>query len=457
MHACLLLGAATPLSCGGEPSDGGSLQVPERYAFDSRFDAEDSVAYSGQTLRQVLIQSMKQEFAVIQAEIETEGTVFADGEVAARLRFYYTFDSDTAGSLPHGLNADPAPAQSTFDEISSGKNLREKVAGQDPVGQSVDWNTDGIVGWPGNPGPDALIEQWIAEADALAVAFSSGEVTTSPDGVAIPVWYVDASGRDYQQLLEKFLRGAVSYSQGTDDYLDDDVDGKGLRSDNVVFEPGDNYTALEHAWDEGFGYWGATRDLLAYDAETLADAPAHDHDQDGAIDLVSEYNFGAARNAAKRDHGAHPDAPTDLSAQTMRAFLTGRALIAAADGPLSETEFEVLQAQRDLAVDGWERAIAATALHYINDVLRDLQADATDYATVAKHWSELKGFTLALQFNPRMALTSAQFETLHQYIGDQVRVEPAYLTDLVAARSILAQAYTIDPANVGDELGEGGW
>jgi len=439
-------------------SDGdGDPVVPSRYEFASRFEDSDSVSYAGQTFRQVLIKSMNREMSTIQDEIENDSAVFAAGEVRARLNLYYTFDSDSAGQLAHGVSTDPAPAQTSFDDISAGKDLRSKIAGQDPTGQHVDWNAVGVVGWGDALGPDALVAQWMDELDAMAVDFSAGTIPTDPDGAAIPLWYVDADGRDYQQLMEKFLLGAVNFSQAADDYLDDDIEGKGLRADNSTLEEGAPYTALEHAWDEGFGYWGGARDYLAYDDADISDSAAHDHDQDGSIDLLAEYNFGAAQNASKRDGGASSGAPTDFSKDTMTAFLSGRAIITAATGDLSDADLAALQIQRDAVMEGWEKALAATAVHYINDTLQDLNDDVVEFHTLSKHWSELKGFALALQFNPRMTLTDEQFAAIHAWIGEAPALDSAYQANLIEARSLLASAYNFDAANIGDDLGEAGW
>jgi len=82
----------------------------------------------------------------------------------------------------------------------------------------------------------------------------------------------------------------------------------------------------------------------------------------------------------------------------------------------------------------------------------------------AKHWSELKGFALALQFNPRSPVTDAQFDTLHTLLGDapvlpgaESAVITLYKTSLRNARALLATAYGFDAANVGNDDGENGW
>ena len=55
---------------------------------------------------------------------------------------------------------------------------------------------------------------------------------------------------------------------------------------------------------------------------------------------------------------------------------------------------------RNQAILAWENAIAATVVHYINDVLQDMSDFGTadySFSSHAKHWGELKGFSLALQ------------------------------------------------------------
>jgi hypothetical protein len=291
---------------------------------------------------------------------------------------------------------------------------------------------------------------------------------SGPGGVEISKYFVTPKGQDLQQLVQKFLLGAVTYSQGADDYLDD---ASLEESGNVEAEEGKPYTKLEHHWDEGFGYFGAARDYGDYTDDEIAAADGrddyqgyHDTNGDGAIDLTSEYNFGHSQNAAKRDRGSAESAKTDFTKGAWDAFLTGRAIIASAKGALSATQMADLKAQRDAAIANWELAIAASALHYVNEVLADMSKSEADYVFLdhAKHWSELKGFALSLQFNPRKKLSDAQFATLHEKLG----IAPAlpgdanfddYKAGLIDARQILADAYGVAAANIGDDNGAGGW
>lgn len=455
---------AVPVLACDSSAEPTALDIPETYAFESRFEADaSSVAYAGQTFRHVLIEAIALEMEAIGEEIDG-GAVFEPGVVSARLSFYYDFDPETAGELRHPLSTDPAPLQSLWSDIG-GADLVSKTAGNDREPQHRDWDVD-LLGWDGTTNPEGVVRELIEACDALAVAYASGQVPLDPSGAAIPKWYVSADGIDHQQLLQKFLLGAVTYSQGTDDYLDE-----GLTADNAAPEEDAAYTALEHQWDEGFGYWGGARNYLEYTDDEVAGAdgrPAfasgyQDHDADGAIDLWSEYNFGASVNAAKRDRGAAAaGVELDYSAQTMQAFLHGRAIIAAADGPLSASQRADLEAQRDLAVDGWERSLAATAVYYFNDTLKDMASDDYVFVDHAKHWSELKGFLLTLQFNPRAQVSRETLSTIHDLVG-RAPVSPldpdadAYAQDLVTARGLLADAYGFDATLVGDAAGEGGW
>lgn len=445
---------------------GGTDDPPPSYEFTSRFaPGQSSVAHSGQAARHVLIDALNRHIAGLTGQIDSGTLIPVAGQVAQALDFYFRFDSATSGGLPHGLQTTPPALQTSFDEVSTGKDLVGKLAGNDPEGQHMDWSL-GLVGWAdgGTLSPEALIDLWFARIDALAAARATGDIPVGPQGEPVAEVYVDAAGRDYRQLVQKFLLGAITFSQAADDYLDDDLPGKGLLADNLVAVEGKPYTALEHAWDEGFGYFGAAHAYGLRSDDENADTPAVDANADGAIDLTSEYNFGNCVNAAKRDRGSHAQAPTDFSAQAMGAFLAGRHLIAS-QAALDDAALAQLRGHRDLAITSWEKAVAATVVHYINDVIKDMRAFGTvDYAFEdhAKHWSELKGFALGLQFNRSSALDDAGFAHFHQLVGDAPVLPNApgagdYQTALLQARALIGQAYGFHPLNLGDENGEGGW
>lgn len=454
-------------SAGDDDDSTGPIPVPEAYEFPSRQGADvSSVSYGGQVFRHVLIADLKRRVDGMTTRLDG-GWFPAEGEVVGELDFYLEFDDGASSDIDHGVQTTPAPAQTTYGDISSGKDLLGKLAGNDPVGQHVDWST-GFVGW-GDAGtftPETLVRAWFDQLEDQAIDWSNGTYPLAPDGTPVSSVAVTADGLDLGQLLQKFLLGAVAFSQGADDYLDDDTEGKGLLADHTALEDGAPYTALEHAWDEGFGYFGAARTYADRDDAAIADTPWADADGDGAVDLLTEYTFGHAQNAAKRDNCGDCTAPTDFSGRAFDAFLAGRTLITNAPGPLTGAELETLRTLRDQALTGWEAAIAATAVHYINDTLADYANwdSEPSFEDLAKHWSELKGFALSFQFNPHSPLSDTDFATLHGYIGD-APVSPeadtatieAYLSDLRAARALLGTAYSFPSENLGDEDGAGGW
>jgi hypothetical protein len=450
-------GSDTGGPAGTDPSEG-------VYAFSSRTGEGSSVATSGQILRHLLINDLDAYLDGLTADIDS-GRFPAPGEIEADLDFYFSFD-DAYGEVAHRYTSDPAPLQATYGEVSSGKDLVGKLAGNDPEGQHADWST-ALVGWddPAVTTPESLVRLWFAQLDAAAVARSVGDVPLLPDGTPAPAVYVTAEGHDLKQLTQKFLLGAIAFSQAADDYLDDADAGRGMLSPNTL-EDGEPYTTLEHAWDEAFGYFGAARDYPAWSDDEIADVGARDSfSADGRVDLTTEVCWGASTNAAKRDRGSV--AATDFTAQAWDGFWGGRALIASVDGELSDAELDALRGHRDQAIGAWEAAIAATMVHYINEVLVDMgNLDTPDYAFAdhAKHWSELKGFAFTPQFNPASPLSDADLAELHALIGPgpvpptaSATDRDAAAADLLAARALLGAAYGFDSANLGGDDGTGGW
>jgi hypothetical protein len=259
--------------------------------------------------------------------------------------------------------------------------------------------------------------------------------------------------------------GAITFQQGADDYLDDDVSGKGLMADHSAPVDGKAYTALEHAWDEGFGYFGAAINYSAYTDAEIKAGDSLDIDGDALVDLKTEKNWGHSVNAAKRDVGAV--VATDFTSDAWAGFYDGRKLIDSIDGELSADEMTELQGHRNKAITAWENAVAATVIHYINDTLQDMNKFGTSdysFSTHAKHWGELKGFALGLQFNPRSPMSDADFATFHGLVGDAPVLSTAsqsdidaYIADLVSARTLMGTAYSFDTDNLGDGAGENGW
>lgn len=442
----------------------------DTYAFNSKFiTGESSVSYSGQTARLALIAEFNHYITnQLKGELDN-GTLSTRQDVLDKLNKYYrTSEVQWDGFAITFMDA----KQKFFTDISSYKSLNGKMAGNDAGGQEKDWNNGAFAGWgvKGSITPEGLMDVFFNQLADNAEEHLNGVVRQAVTGGDITEVYLNSDGTDLKQLIQKFLLMGIAYSQSTADYLGEDTEGKGLTTDNIAQNKGTkSYTNLEHQFDEGFGYFGATIDYLAYNDNEIAGKVSsdeegrsdwngkHDSNSDGEFDLLSEVIIGNAGNAAKRDRGTVNNTnPTDLSTQVMEAFIAGRNIINENVGTaLTDQQMTDLITQRDIAVDGWERAIAATVVHYINDLRSDLTTLGTtdfNYAKAAKHFSELKGFGLGLQFSPYSKLSDAQFEQIHTLFGDKpvldiVDVE-AYRADLLTARDIIATALSFDTENV---------
>lgn len=443
--------------------------VLDYYDFESKIVAgESAVSYSGQIARQLLINDLSK---LISNEL-SDATIFdtnglfvnRDAVINALNSYFDVADYDVASQRTLLTTTTPSAQTMLADISSSSKNLAGKIAGNDVTGQHKDWNNGEFEGWgaKGSTTPEGLVRTLFGMLADNAQTQLDGTVRQDPFGNDITSISLTSDGRDLKQLIQKFLLMSVTFSQGTDDYLDNDIDGKGLLSDHTDTDSGKFYTTLEHQFDEGFGYFGAARDYLDYSNEEVAAKGGrddfqgyHDTNGDGVIDFNSEYNFGQSINAAKRDLGA--TVATNFTNQAMMAFLQGRKLLNDTAGvALTEEQKTELYGYRDTAVLTWEKAISATIIHYINDVDGDLSTIGTDdfsYADVAKHWSEMKGFALGLQFNKTSPLSDADFTLLHTMLGDMPVLTgetevAAYQANLMTARDLLQAAYAFDADNV---------
>lgn len=438
-------------------------------------DGESTVSYGGQIYRHVLIEDMK---AAIGALQESQSD-----DVSNSLNFYINGADEAVKPMFQVGSETMAPldqnSEFTYGAIGSNKNLSGKIAGGDGTGGGETARLiDGtFFGWEeglsADPLPIDLVNHYIDTLEAAVTDGNTPQVATANGNVSLDVVYVDEYGRDFQQLMQKFLLMAVGFSQGTNDYLLSSF------ADELAKGEDDQYSTAEHHWDEGFGYFGAARDYNTnYTDVEIADGVAKDSDNDGMINVLSEVNFGQSTNCAKRDKGtASNNNPTNYTDEAFSAFLAGRKILhdATMAGELTAAQQTELDAAIQTASLTWEKCIAATVVHYINDVIADYDNIDGDndtyqsldtYKNLAKHWSEMKGFALGLQFSPASpfradAASLANLQMILQWIGDapvladgtqmgaayQDGIE-GYKQDLLDARDLLQAAYGFDAENV---------
>ena len=460
--------------------------LPTLYAYTDGAGA-DTVSYTGQTKRHILIADLTTTMIGL-----TEQAVPA-ADVVAQLDFFFRFDgtaSDTLVSsfdIGEQLLPNDGMGNLTYGSISSGKSLVEKIAGGDGIGggetsRLIDGEFFGWVdGMDADPLPVELVDLLFARLAAEATDGVTPMIPVVGGGmVPLDTVTVDANGIDYRQLIQKFLLTAVTLSQATNDYLQTDF------ANALALEGTNAYTAGEHDWDESFGYFGAARNLADYtDDEIRGDSGRaefangyNDADGDGFIDIRSEFNFGAITNCAKRDAGSAGNTnPTDFTKDAFDAYLLGREILknAAAAGELTAEAQTALDAQIEIAGLTFEKCYAATVVHYINDVVADMGnfdtatgefADLANFKDVTKHWAEMKGFALGMQFSPFSpfradAAATDDLRMVLSLMGDWPVLANGtqggapfaggvaqYEMDLLAARDLIEAAYGFDNENV---------
>jgi len=271
---------------------------------------------------------------------------------------------------------------------------------------------------------DRLFENIFADAAAAsidgnnAVTASNGQaglLTREDRGSTI---LVDANGREFTQLVEKGLMGAVFYHQIFNVYLTDDRTGDGV--ENVELVADQNYTPMEHHMDEAFGYWDPPVDFTS-------NWPSQLGDQDR---FWSHYS-----NSVDDDLGTN-----DL---IMNAYKEARAAIV-------NNDHTTKNQMRDLLYEYHELVAAAVAVHYINSTLAGLAENKIGEAfhTLSEAWA----FTNALKYSPNKQITLEQLEQIMETDfgqgGNFWNVTPAGLN---AAKATLVSVYPdLDP--VKDDL-----
>ena len=394
------------------------IDVPDAYSFQSRFDqSAGSVTYTGQVVRNLLINDLKLQ---LDALGKSGATAVDESDLIRRYDYEDSYDLRTT------TKAGTAPlVEDRYSAIATEKDLVGAVSNAALIGTGKN--------------ADAVVRDYLAK-----IAENSKDASKR----GTPAVYTDENGIDMSQMSNKILLGAVAYSQATGKYLSIVLD-----QDNTAAASGKPYTTMEHYWDEAFGYFGAARDFNQYSDDDLgADRLWRDSNGDGKIDFHGEYVFAFARNAGKRDVGA---TGVDFTGTIFQAFLKGRTAI------VNQASASVIAEQRDIIVKEWDRLIAATVIHYINDTIADMetvtqgQLSAKNNAKLNAHFAEAKGYLYALQFNPFKKITNSQLEELHAFLGNA----PTYALpgsaeadfargSLLGARNVLQAVYGFSDANV---------
>ncbi len=364
-----------------------TLEVPTTYSFSR--DGRSSVNFSGQTLR------------IGMAE-----------ELIAAL----TNPSSTALQLENMFrNAGPdgeAVAPFTDPALNgTDKSLRSKVAasadlfGANATGAgAVRADFDGWI--------EAQVSMVFPRWMEVAAPGQAGQIAAGTR-----TYYVDPRGLELNQVVAKAMIGALMLDQSVNNYLSPTLlDAGRNREDNDAgtVVPGTNFTAMEHYWDEAYGYLAG---LSADPAAPLVTLGSTDQ-------FLNEY---LERVAADPDFAGIAD-------DVFQAYLRGRAAIVA--GQYDVRDQQAARLQRGLSL-----VMAIRAVYYLDRGAASLENEPAREA--AFHGlSEGYGFVYALQFTRDPATGSPYFSRsesqalLEQITGSDKlgfwTVEPDALRDAAA-------------------------
>ncbi len=221
---------------------------------------------------------------------------------------------------------------------------------------------------------------------------------TSADGTK--KYLVNAKGVELGQLIQKGLMGAVFYYQAVDSYLTDDQIGSAV--DNKTVTPGEG-TAMEHHWDEAFGYFGAPVDFPT-----------------NLTGLTYWANYSNQVNPALQSNKTMMD-----------AFLKGRAAISNNDMAGKTAAATTLRTE-------WERLVAASAIHELNAA----KGVVADQALKSHYLSEARGFVMGLRYKGDRKISDAMQAQVLAKLGDNFYLTTA--TDINDALNLLSAAYGFD-------------
>ncbi len=221
----------------------------------------------------------------------------------------------------------------------------------------------------------AEFESWLS---AQVAEVFPAENTVAAPGVAGQIAdgestrYVNGKGLEYNQLFNKGLIGALMVDQALNNYLGLSVLDEATNvddNDNDIVAEGQNYTTMEHKWDEAYGYlYGTSADLSNPNA-TIGDDDSFLNKYIGRVEGDSDY--------------------AGIAAEIFNALKLGRAAIVA-------KKYDLRDAQAAIVRTKISEVIAIRAVYYLQQGKNALEAE--NFGTAFHDLSEGYGFIYSLQF-----------------------------------------------------------
>lgn len=219
---------------------------------------------------------------------------------------------------------------------------------------------------------------------------------------------VDEHGFEYGQFVQKGLMGAMMLDQISNIYLGTEKQS----ADNETKVDGANYTAMEHHWDEAYGY------LTQNEVYPKTDP-------NDPTKYLENYLGGYIRQVGT-EVGGDPEA-------VYLAFLKGRAAIVNKD--MSTRDAQIAYIHTAL-----EKAVATVAVSYLNKT-----KSTSDITSKFHSLAEGAGFVYALRFAHDAKINKTKSdELLNILMGKTDGFWSLTSTDLDNVRDQIADAFGID-------------
>lgn len=355
------------------PTSETQLEIPTSYSFER--DGESTVDFSGQTTRIQMAEEMITAFFDV------------DNSTITSLNAMYAHQEGEANFSNPALNA-------------SNKNIKSKVA------TSADFFNSNAVE---SSEIKADFEFFIAgQVNEVFPAWNNLASPGIPGQIAEGTTprYVNAKGLEYDQAFVKGLLGALMTDQMLNHYLSPAVLDAGQNienNNNNVTEEGKPYTAMEHKWDEAYGYLFGNAPNPANPLLTI-----------GQDDSYLNKYLG-------RQEG-DPDFE-GASQRVFDAFALGRAAIVAKD-------YDLRDAQADIIRFEIEEMIGIRAVFYLQ--VAKIGITNGEIGAALHDLSEGYGFVYSLQFTRNRETNQPNFSKaeVDSYLATMLESSPNGLWDI---------------------------
>ena len=316
-----------------------NIDVPVSYDFTR--NGESTVNFEGQTTR-----------LQMSAELLSN---FTDFDNASEEMLLNMFANENSPFANEDLNA-------------SSKSIKSKVAASNLYFATNNVEASEI---------KSDFESWITEQmttvkankDVLAEAGQAGQIAQGTR-----VRYVNGKGLELNQAFAKSLIGGLLADQILNNYLSqpvlDEADNR-LNNDDELPEEGENYTTMEHKWDEAYGYLYGDPSIPASNPNSILNE-SDDRLLFSYLGQVDEDEDFAG-----------------LAEETFEAFKTGRAAIVAGDYVVRDEQVAIIR-------ENISKTIAVRAVYYLQDG-KNLLANG-EFGAAFHALSEGYGFLYSLRF-----------------------------------------------------------